>query len=367
MKTNLNYLLGFLSILAIQFQTYATENNNILLNESIEQQEDNKNTLELQNINNNVEENINKLKFIQRSNVPQYDEFAGDVIFDNGCKCKYPNCSFNNYNIKCVEESNIKIGKWNSVNFANSNIEINTDKIECIGHVNINLYNTQLIINNTYENTINLLSEGINRINLKNSELIFNNIEENNVITLFNNEDTLPIINLINSNIIFNNVDLKINNGKINLCEESNFTCNNSKVTFGKRGIFNINSSNCSFNNTTIELNSGRIKLDGNNSNFDLLNSQILSKHRKCIFEMLPNNKISLNNSLVNCLGKFKKIEVESLIVNDESIQNDEQQQTPLIDLKNNSIFSWRKMRCNQEDLDSIDETSAVILQEYFN
>ena len=369
MRINLNYILGFFSILLIQSQVYAVENNDILSDKYINQQEDKKNVLDVQNINNNVKEIINKLKpektVIKHLTVPQYDTFAGDVIFDDGYRCEYPVCRFYNYNIKCIGESNIKIGKWNNLIFKNSNIQINTDKIKCIGYVNTKLLNTKLTINNNYENTIDLLCEGTNKIVLNNSELIFNNKEDNNVITLFNSENSLPIITLINSRITLNNIDLKLNSGKINLREKSNFICNNSKITFGVEGRFNINDSNCTFNNTLIELNSGRIKLDGNNSKFDMVNSQILSKHTKCIFEVLPNNKILLNNSLVNCLGKFKKIEIEESPQEEE--QNEELQNTSLIDLKNNSIFSWRKMRCTQQDLNSIDETSAVILQEYFD
>ena len=317
-------------------------------------------------VNNVNKENINtillkndqdkqNIQNDQDAQIETHDEFNGNVIFNHGNRYKYPICNFNDYKIKCTDKSCIKISKWNTLEFVNSNIKIDTNKIECLGYINVNLVNTKLVINNNNDKNLNLLSEGKNIITLKNSELIFNNTDENNIIDLFYSDDSLPIINSNNSKIILNNVVLKLNNGYINVDDRSNFILNNSRIVFGQKGKININNSTSNFNKSLIELNSGKIKIDGNNSEFNLIDSHINSKKKQCILEISPCNKISLNNSLVNCLGKFKKIKTGNL------------SDAPLIDLKNKSIFSWRKMRCEYQDLNSIDETSAVILQEYYD
>ena len=288
-------------------------------------------------------------------NETQYDEFDGDVIFNHGNKYNYPSCNFNDYKIKCTDKSCIRIGKWNTIEFINSNIEVDTSKIECSGPINVNLVNTRLVINNNNDKILKLLSAGENIIKLNNSTLIFNNTDYNNIISLFYSDDSCPIIHSINSTIELNNVILRLNNGYINIDDGSNLIINNSKIIFGEKGKININNSAGNFNNSLIELNNGKIRIDGNNSEFNLIDSHINSKKKQCILEISPCNKISLNNSLVNCLGKFKKIKTGNL------------SDAPLIDLKNKSIFSWRKMRCEYQDLNSIDETSAVILQEYYD
>ncbi|MBQ9440863.1 MAG: hypothetical protein IJU54_00440 [Alphaproteobacteria bacterium] len=335
----------------------------------------------------------------------KYITYDGNIKLDQGLFASnnklYPELSLYGINIVFTENSNIDIGKCNELSLNNCNIIINGN-ITCSGDINLMLNGSCLALNNTKSN-ISLLEKYKSKITLNNSYLSFNSIPDN-TIELFSNPDSYPKIVLNNcSSILFNNnVIMNLNEkGKVVLSENSLLGCSNGKINLGA-GKLTANRSKCNFiNNATLQVELANMKLNDNSilecldsninfkdgtidndsninyktgtihiddstggfinshidlgsgiidiansgsdkiSIFELRYSTMQSDSEDCQFRLSSRNKFILDNSNVECFGRFIK---------SNNKDNESDSDAPIIILDKSSAV-WRSMNCNQEAL----------------